>query len=356
MDPRIPIPHRGAVSNATGRFERHRTEACDDGWDLPEDEAAPLRTQVTEDATRTIITRNTSPDVPFDRSINPYRGCEHGCIYCFARPTHAYLGLSPGLDFETRLFAKPNAATLLEKELSNPRYRPAVLAIGTNTDPYQPIERERRIMRGCLEVLAAFHHPVMITTKSHLVTRDLDILGPMAAQGLASVGISVTTLDRALCRTLEPRAATPAKRLDAIRQLAQAGIPATIMVAPVIPVVTDPELERILEAGRTAGATAAAAILLRLPDEVKDLFAEWLEAHAPAKAGHVLSLLAQAHGGKAYDASWGKRFTGSGPHTQLLTQRFHLACKRLGFLPRHHTLTTELFRRPNRKGDQLSLL
>ncbi|MBX9633441.1 MAG: PA0069 family radical SAM protein [Magnetospirillum sp.] len=350
------IPHRGAVSNATGRFERHQAEACDDGWDLPETELPPLRTQVTNDATRSIITRNTSPDVPFDRSINPYRGCEHGCIYCFARPTHAYLGLSPGLDFETRLFAKPDAPALLEKELANPRYRPAVIAIGTNTDPYQPVERERRIMRACLEVLSACRHPVMITTKSHLVTRDLDILGPMAAQGLATVGISVTTLDRALCRTLEPRAATPAMRLEAIRQLAAAGIPTTIMVAPVIPFITDHELERILEAGRAAGATAAASILLRLPDEVKDLFAQWLHTHVPDKAAHVLSLLAQSHGGKAYDASWGKRFTGTGPHAQLLAQRFTLACKRLGFQPRHQNLKTELFRRPIRLGDQLSLL
>jgi DNA repair photolyase len=352
MNRPIAIPHRGAISNATGRFERHRAEAFHDGWDLPEDPLPPLRTQVSEDATRSIITRNTSPDVPFDRSINPYRGCEHGCIYCFARPTHAYLGLSPGLDFETRLFAKPNAPALLEKELSNPRYRPAVIAIGTNTDPYQPMERERRIMRGCLEVLAAFHHPVMITTKSHLVTRDLDILAPMAARRQASVAISVTTLDRDLCRTLEPRAATPAKRLDAIRQLAAAGIPTTIMVAPVIPCVTDHELERILDAAHEAGATAAATILLRLPNEVKDLFAEWLDTHVPAKAAHVTSLLRQSHGGKPYDSCWSTRFSGTGAHAELLAQRFALACKRLGFQPRHQNLDASQFRRP---GDQLSL-
>jgi len=352
-----PFAHRGAASNATGRFERFAAEAFDDGWGREEqDDLPPVRTQVALDATRTIITRNSSPDVPFDRSINPYRGCEHGCIYCFARPTHAYLGLSPGLDFETRLFAKPDAAQLLEKELSNPRYKPAVIAIGTNTDPYQPIERERRIMRGCLEVLAAFNHPVMITTKSHLVTRDLDLLAPMAAKGLVAVGISVTTLDRDLCRKLEPRAPVPAMRLDAIRQLAQTGVPVSVMAAPMIPFVTDHELERILEAAHAAGATAAAYILLRLPDEVKDLFAQWLDAHLPQRAAHVMSLMTQSRGGKAYDAAWGKRFKGTGAHADLLAQRFALTVKRLGFTDRHVALEMGLFRRPPKAGDQLSLL
>jgi DNA repair photolyase len=348
--------HRGAISNATNRFERFQAEACDDGWDLGEDELPPLRTEVTVDATRTIIARNTSPDVPFDRSINPYRGCEHGCIYCFARPTHAYLGLSPGLDFETRLLAKPDAAQLLQKQLSNPRYKPAVIAIGTNTDPYQPIERSRRIMRGCLEVLAEFRHPVMITTKSALVARDIDILAPMAAAGLASVAISVTTLDRDLCRRLEPRAATPAARLATIRRLSAAGIPTTVMAAPMIPVLTDHELESILEAAAEAGASGAATILLRLPGEVEDLFREWLDTHAPAKAAHILSLLKQARGGKAYDGQWGRRFTGTGPLAELLAQRFRLACKRLGLAGRALPLDSSQFRRPPQAGDQLPLL
>lgn len=351
-----PQPHRGALSNATNRFERFTLEACDDGWDLGEEELPPLRTEVIEDATRGIITRNTSPDVPFDRSINPYRGCEHGCIYCFARPTHAYLGLSPGLDFETRLLVKPDAPALLEKELSNPRYRPAVIAIGTNTDPYQPIERTRRIMRGCLEVLAAFNHPVMITTKGALVARDIDILAPMAARRLASVNVSVTTLDRDLCRKLEPRAATPQARLDTIRRLSDAGIPTAVMAAPMIPALTDHELESILEAAHDAGATAAATILLRLPGEVAELFRQWLGTHAPAKARHVMSLLGQARGGKANDSCWGTRFTGTGTLADLLSKRFHLACKRLGLNDeRRLGLDCSQFRRPPKAGDQLAL-
>jgi DNA repair photolyase len=349
-------PHRGAVSNPDGRFEHHRREAFDDGWDLPEEELPPPRTEVALDSSRTIVTRNDSPDVPFDRSINPYRGCEHGCIYCFARPSHSYLGLSPGLDFETKLFAKPDAATLLDKELRNPRYRPAVIAIGTNTDPYQPIEREHGIMRGCLEVLAAFRHPVAITTKSHLVTRDIDLLAPMAAEGLAAVAVSVTTLDRDLCRALEPRAAIPAKRLDAIRALSAAGIPVTMMVAPVIPRVTDHELEHILAAGRAAGANAASYTLLRLPYEVKDLMAEWLRVHVPDRADHVLSLVAQHRGGKLYDSTRGTRHTGTGLHAELLAQRFRIACKRLGFTPRGFALLdTGKFRPPPKTGDQLAL-
>lgn len=349
------IPHRGAISNATNRYERFSVQACDDGWDLAEDETPPPPTQLLTDTTRSIITRNTSPDVPFDRSINPYRGCEHGCVYCFARPTHAYLGLSPGLDFETRLLVKPEAPRLLEKELSSPRYRPAIIAIGTNTDPYQPVERSLRVMRGCLEVLAAFNHPVMITTKGALVTRDIDILAPMAARGLACVNLSVTTLDRDLSRRLEPRAAPPAVRLNAIRQLAGAGIPVSVMAAPMIPALTEHELENILEAARDAGATGAATILLRLPGEVAGLFREWLEHHEPAKARHVMSLLSQSRGGKDYDSCWGERFTGSGPLAQLLSRRFHVACQRLGLNGRHVALDCSQFRRPPKAGDQLAL-
>ena len=351
-----PQPHRGALSNATNRFERLCAEACDDGWHRDDnDDLPPLRTEVAVDATRSIITRNTSPDIPFDRSINPYRGCEHGCIYCFARPTHAYLGLSPGLDFETRLLAKPDAPSLLERELSSPGYRPATIAIGTNTDPYQPVERTRRIMRGCLEVLAAFNHPVMITTKSALVARDIDILAPMAARNLACVAISVTTLDRDLCRRLEPRAPTPEVRLDTIRRLADAGIPVSVMAAPMIPALTDHELEDILEAAHDHGASGAAAILLRLPGEVADLFREWLDTHAPAKARHVLGLLSQAHGGKVNDARWKTRFTGEGPLAELLAHRLHMACRRLGLNGRPGALDCSQFRRPPRPGDQLAL-
>lgn len=351
-----PVSHRGALANPPNRYDRLAGEACDDGWDLGEDEAAAPRTEVAVDSTRTIITRNKSPDVPFDRSINPYRGCEHGCIYCYARPTHAYLGLSPGLDFETRLLAKPDAARLLERELSHPRYRPAVIAIGTNTDPYQPVERSRRIMRQCLEVLAAFNHPVMITTKGALVTRDLDILGPMAARGLAAVNVSVTTLDRDLCRLLEPRAAPPRVRLDAIRQLAGAGIPVTVMAAPMIPALTDHELEAILAAARDAGASAAVTLLLRLPGEVADLFRQWLETHVPGRAAHVLGLLGQARGGQVNDSRWRSRFTGEGPLAALLSRRFHLACQRLGLrAARGVELDCRQFRPPPRAGDQLAL-
>jgi len=357
MRPLAPFKARGAVGNPGCRFDAHQREAVDDGWQLDGDDDPPPSpaTTVTDDASRSVITRNTSPDIGFDRSINPYRGCEHGCIYCYARPTHAYLGLSPGLDFETRLFAKPRAAELLEAELRKPGYRPAPIAIGTNTDPYQPVERRRGIMRACLEVLADFRHPVTITTKSALVTRDVDILAPMAAQGLASAALSITTLDRDLCRSLEPRASVPARRLAAIRVLAEAGIPTAVLVGPVIPALTDHELERILEAAREAGATAAHYILLRLPGEVKDLFAQWLEAHAPAKAKHVLSRLSQARRGKRDDADFGRRFTGSGPDATLLAQRFAVAARRLGFAERGVDLDTTRFRPPPRPGDQLRL-
>jgi DNA repair photolyase len=284
---------RGAVSNQTGRFEGYNAVAIDDGWDLP-----PLRTTVTADATRTIIARHTSPDVPFDRSINPYRGCEHGCVYCFARPTHAFLGLSPGLDFESKLFYKPDAAALMEAELGKKSCSCDVMAIGTNTDPYQPIERDYKLTRRILEVLAAHNYPVGIVTKSSLIARDIDILGPMAEKKLAQVCLSVTTLDRDLSRMMEPRAPTPQRRLDTIRALVDAGIPCGVMAAPMIPVLTDPELESLLEAAKDAGAHMAGYVLLRLPLEIKGLFREWLDAHAPLKADHVMNAVKPAGGGQ----------------------------------------------------------
>jgi DNA repair photolyase len=304
---------------------------------------------------RTIITRNDSPDISFDRSINPYRGCEHGCVYCFARPSHAYLGLSPGLDFETKLTAKPDAAALLRKELSAQGYAPKTIAIGTNTDAYQPIEKRLRIMRQVLEVLAEFEHPVGIVTKSHLVTRDIDILAPMAAKGLAKVAISVTTLDPKLARTMEPRAASPNRRLDAIRQLTQAGIPVTVLVAPIIPAINDSEIERILDAAYEHGAREAGYVLLRLPLEVKDLVQDWLMTHYPDKLRHVMSLVKQTRGGKAYDATWGQRQVGSGPVAWMIGRRFELAAAKRGFNLKRTKLRTDLFAPPASAQAQLSL-
>lgn len=354
--PLIPKKGRGAVSNRTGRFETHLSEPMDDGWGSWDDEdLPPLRTTLTRDATRTIIARNQSPDVPFDRSINPYRGCEHGCVYCFARPTHAFLGLSPGLDFESRLFFKPDAARLLEKELGNPRYRCAVMAMGTNTDPYQPVERELKITRQVLEVLAAHNHPVSIVTKSSLVVRDIDILAPMAERRLAQVCLSVTTLDRGLARTMEPRAATPARRLETIRALAEADIPCGVMAAPMIPVLNDPELEAILEAATEAGADMAGYVMLRLPLEIADLFREWLEQHAPLKARHVMNAVRATQGGQIYDPTFGLRQRGKGVYADLLQQRFEKALKRFGLNQRKFRLDTSLFRPPPRAGDQLGL-
>ena len=353
--PSQPRKGRGAASNESGRFETESRHAVDDGWAVSDEDLPPLRTTVTDEAPKTIIARNTSPDIPFDRSINPYRGCEHGCVYCFARPTHAYHGLSPGLDFETKLFAKPQAATLLAGELANPRYRCQPLAMGTNTDPYQPIERQRRITRQILEVLAGHGHPVTIVSKSDLVCRDIDILAPMAARGLASVALSVTTLDGGLARRLEPRAASPAKRLAAIRTLADAGVPTAIMVAPVIPALTDPEMETILAAAKDAGAVSAEYILLRLPLEIAGLFDEWLRQHAPLKAENVLSLIRDSRGGALYQSDWGRRRTGSGAYAELLAKRFVLARKRLGLDARGLDLRCDLFRPPPRPGDQLAL-
>src|SRR3954471_7266199 len=347
---------RGAVSNPDGRYEPTQRAPCDDGWGTL-DEPPPLATEVTFEKARTIITRNDSPDISFDRSINPYRGCEHGCIYCFARPTHAYQGLSPGLVFETKLFAKPNGAELLEKELSAPGYRPRTIAMGTNTDPYQPIERKFRITRGILEVLNRFSHPVGLVTKSGLVTRDLDIFAAMAERSLAKVAVSVTTLDPKLARRMEPRAATPAKRLATIRQLAEAGVPATVMVAPILPAINDHEIEDILQAAVAAGARSAGYVLLRLPHELKDLVRDWLKEHYPDKLKHVFSLVRDARGGKDYDSAWGQRMTGAGPYAWMIGRRFETACERLGLNQRRAPLRTDLFAPPAKdaKARQLSL-
>ncbi len=355
---------RGAVSNASGRFEPTASIAVDDGWHLDND-TPQLRTTVTDEHPKTVITRNQSPDVPFDRSLNPYRGCEHGCVYCFARPTHAYQGLSPGLDFESRLFAKPDAADILEHQLRKPNYRPATLAMGTNTDPYQPIERERKITRSVLNVLDRFNHPVAIVTKSDLILRDLDILGPMAARGLVSVALSVTTLDRALARRMEPRAAAPAKRLRAVQALADAGVPVSVMVAPVVPAINDHEIENILAAAAGSGAAGADYILLRLPGEVKALFSEWLGQHYPDRANKALALMADHIGnpksGQLYNAAWGKRMRGDGAYAALLAKRFAIACRQLGLnqkAAREYRHRTDLFNpppTPPKPGDQLSL-
>jgi DNA repair photolyase len=354
-DPRR-LHGRGAVSNASGRYERHARVLVDDGWRLEDDDAPPpLKTEVLVDSSRTIITRNNSPDLSFDRSINPYKGCEHGCVYCFARPTHAYLGLSPGADFESKLFAKPNAAELLARELSAPGYVPRTIAIGTNTDPYQPTEKRMRIMRSILEVLHEFRHPVGIVTKSALIARDIDILAPMAELGLARVALSVTTLDRGLARTMEPRAATPQRRLDTIRILSEAGIPTAVMFAPVIPALNDEELETVLGEAAKMGATSAGYVLLRLPLEIKDLFREWLAANAPGRARHVMSLIRQMRGGKDYDAQWHSRMKGTGPYAEMIARRFHLAVKKLGLNRPSKPLNIERFRRPVRHGEQLGL-
>jgi DNA repair photolyase len=346
---------RGAVSNRSGRFEAQARVAVDDGWERDDEDLPPLRTEVAVDASRTVIARNASPDVPFDRSINPYRGCEHGCVYCFARPSHAFLGLSPGLDFETRLLAKPDAARLLRAELARPGYRPAPIAIGTNTDPYQPVEKRLRIMRGVLEVLAESRHPVTVVTKGALVERDADLLGAMGRAGLAAVGISLTSLDRRLARTMEPRAAAPERRLAAIRTLAAAGCPVRVMVAPVIPALNDMELEALLAAGRDAGATTASYVVLRLPGEVAGLFREWLAEAWPDRAARVMKRVRALHGGRDYDAAWGKRMTGEGVEATLLARRFDVAIRRLGLARKGPTLDVGGFRRPAADGAQLSL-
>jgi DNA repair photolyase len=346
---------RGAASNRSGRFERHSNAAFDDGWGTIDEEQAPLRTEVQPDASRTVITRNMSPDLGFDRSINVYRGCEHGCVYCYARPTHAFLGLSPGQDFESRIFAKYDAAAQLERELGRPGYECRMMALGTNTDPYQPTERALGITRSVLQVLQRHNHPLGIVTKSALVTRDIDILADMAARHLAVVALSVTTLDRDLARVMEPRASTPSKRLEAIRMLSEAGIPTGVMVAPLIPGLTDHEIESILEAAREAGARQASYIVLRLPLEIKDLFQEWLAVHAPTKAKRVISLLRQMRGGKLYDARFGTRMKGVGPYAELIANRFAAATRHLGLERRDSRLDTSQFRPGGDGGAQLDL-
>lgn len=351
-----PRKGRGAVGNPTGRYEHQTRVATDDGWGNADEEVPPLRTTLGVDSTRRIITRNRSPDVPFDRSINPYKGCEHGCVYCFARPTHAYLGHSPGLDFESRLYWKPDAPELLRRELSDRKYRPETIALGANTDPYQPVERDKRLTRRILEVLSEFRHPVGIVTKSNLVLRDLDILCPMAREGLVRVAVSLTTLDRRLARRMEPRAPTPMRRLEAIRELARAGVPVTVLAAPLIPALNDHEIEAILGAAAEAGAGAAGYVLLRLPLEIKDLFADWLAAHYPDRATRIMKLVRDTRDGGFYQSEWGLRQTGSGVYADQIARRFEMACRKYGIDHGHPPLDETRFCRPPQPGDQLSLL
>jgi DNA repair photolyase len=359
---RLALPERrrcrGAATNASGRFESISRENFDDGW--TRDEAPkPLVTEVTWEKPRSVITRNDSPDIPFDRSINPYRGCEHGCFYCFARPTHAYMGLSAGLDFESKLIAKQGVAALLECELSQPKYAPAPIALGTNTDPYQPIERQYRITRSVLETLQRVRHPASIVTKSNLVLRDLDILSDMARDGLVKVFLSVTTLDRSIARKMEPRAPTPEKRIEAIAALNDACVPAGVMVAPVIPAVNDSEIETILTRAYAAGAREGGHIVLRLPLELRDMYREWLQVHFPDRLTRSVSLMQSMHNGKDYEAEWGRRMAGSGPYAWMIGRRFEMAARRLGYWETPLRLRTDLFRKPSPPasdaGAQLSL-
>jgi DNA repair photolyase len=357
--PVSPIPiqtkGRGARSNAASRFLSRQKEAFDDGWTSDDQTPKPLRTVVEPDMARSIISRNNSPDIAFDQSINPYRGCEHGCIYCYARPAHAYLGLSPGLDFESRLFFKPFAHELLARELSKKRYSPQVIHIGGDTDPYQPIEKSLRITRQVIETLYRFRHPFTLITKSALILRDLDILAPAAAEGLARVAISVTTLDRKLARSMEPRAATPGRRIEAIRALSAAGVPTVVMFAPVIPGLNDHELEGVLEAAAEAGASSAGYVLVRLPREISGLFQQWLAADQPLRASKVMSLIRQTRGGADYSADWGLRQTGEGPVAELVAARFKAASRRLGLDQQRPDLNLGLFAVPARCGDQMEL-
>ncbi|MXZ60595.1 MAG: PA0069 family radical SAM protein [Acidobacteria bacterium] len=346
---------RGAVSNPAGRFEALREEAFDDGWDARDPPPERVPTEVIIDRTKSIIARNDSPDIPFDRSINPYRGCEHGCIYCFARPSHAYLGFSPGLDFETKIVAKPEAAGLLRRELRKRGYEVGPLALGSNTDPYQPVERDLRITRQLLEVLSEARHPTGIVTKSALILRDLDIIVPMAKEGLAQVMVSVTTLRRDLARAMEPRAAAPARRLATIAALREAGVPVGVLASPMIPALNDSELEAILEAAADAGAGSAGFILVRLPHELKELFSEWLETHVPKRAAHVESLIRDTRGGRLYEARFGERMRGQGPYAELLANRFRVASRRYGLDRKHPPFRLDLFRPPRAPGAPRSL-
>ncbi|MGB7432064.1 MAG: PA0069 family radical SAM protein [Ahrensia sp.] len=352
-----PSRARGRASgiNPSGRFEAFSHDVFDDGWNSFED-LPPFKTDVQVERARTIITRNSSPDISFNRSINPYRGCEHGCVYCFARPSHAYQGMSAGLDFESRLFVKPDAAQLLEAEITRPGYKMEPIAIGTNTDPYQPIEREWMVMRAILEVLERHNHPVGIVTKSALILRDKDILERMAAKRLVKVALSVTTMDRRLARTMEPRASTPSKRLEAVKALSDAGIPTSVMVAPIIPGLNDHEIERILDAAAGLGATHAGYVLLRLPLDVAPVFKEWLLRHYPERYRHVMSLIRSMRGGRDYDAEWGKRMRGTGPYAVQIGRRFELAAKRYGLSLNRQKLNTDLFKAPKADQEQLALL
>ena len=346
---------RGARSNQSGRFEALQREVFDDGWESAADLEA-FRTEVSEEFAKTIITRNQSPDISFDRSINPYRGCEHGCIYCYARPTHAFYGLSPGLDFETRLTAKPNAAERLRQELAARNYAPRTIALGTNTDPYQPIERHYRITREILQVLRETRHPVGIVTKSANVLKDLDILADLAKDDLVKVALSVTTLDAEIARKMEPRAPTPKKRLEALKQLSDAGVPTAVMVAPIVPAITDSEIESILTAARETGATEAGYVLLRMPLEIATLFREWLQTEFPDRADRVISRMQAMRGGRDYRAEWGLRQRGTGIYAEQIAARFRLACKRLGFNTTRKKLRSDLFSKPEATGNQLKLL
>jgi DNA repair photolyase len=345
---------RGAVSNQTGRYERETRFAFDDGWDTIEQDAARIETLVMPETARSVITFNRSPDISFDRTINPYRGCEHGCIYCFARPSHAWSGLSAGLDFESRLFYKVNAIRQLKWELSRPGYLCRPIALGMNTDAYQPVERTYVMTRQILEVLAEHNHPVTLLTKSALILRDLDILAPMAAKGLVRAGVSITTLDRDLSRRMEPRAATPQKRLDTVRALSEAGIPVTVMTAPIIPALNDHEIESLLEAAAAHGASGAGYVVLRLPYEIKDLFHEWLAQHVPDRAAKVINTMREMRGGKDYDAQWGERMRGRGPVADLIAKRFKRAIKRLDLGNARPPLRTDLFAPPAKSGDQMT--
>jgi len=335
---------RGAISNASGRFEPSQTEQFDDGWDTIEDDPAPLRTEVTPETARTIITFNRSPDIHFDRSINPYRGCEHGCVYCFARPSHAYQGLSAGIDFESKLFFKPNGPELLRRELTRPSYVPRVIALGVNTDAFQPAEKRLRLTRAFLEVLSEFRHPVSLLTKSTLIQRDIDLIAPMAEQGLARVGVSITTLDPKLARAMEPRAASPRLRFDTVRKLSDAGIPVTVMTAPIIPALNDHEIEPLLANAAEAGASSAGYVLLRLPHELKDIFHEWLAQHYPERAAKVVNLMREMRGGLDYDPRWFERGRGRGPYAKLIAQRFARAARTHGLDAPRPPLRTDLFR------------
>ena len=351
-DSPAPIKGRGSASAPEGRYIVTRHEAEDDGWFVDGEPASPPRTHVTEERARGIISRNTSPDISFSQSINPYRGCEHGCSYCFARPSHSYLELSPGLDFETKLFAKVNAPELLREELSKKNYVCSPITIGVNTDCYQPIERKYEITRRCIEVMVACGHPFSIITKNALVERDLDLLAPHAAKGLCKVHFSVTSLDNRLAARMEPRASAPHRKIEAIRRVSEAGVPVGVMFAPVIPMLNDPEMEAVLEAARGAGAISAGYVLLRLPHELLELFPDWLRTHYPQRAGHIMSLMKQLHGGKAYDSSFGARQTGHGPFAQLLARRFELSYQRLGFAEHREPLDTRQFVPPRPPSPQ----